>query len=141
MTTQNISRKYNNSLHNPSDAGIWASKKKRNTIKIILTKTTTSAQNCPKAPKRPYIKNHHEATVKVHIARTLCTLARARNLFQVKSRKKHMSRDHLQSVSLSGHDFDFRSGFAIGFESNTKTQPEAQNSPSECTIQTLSMFL
>ena len=38
-----------------------------------------------------------------------------------------MRRDPVQSIMLWHHNVDFRSGFAIGFESIKKTQPEAKN--------------
>ena len=40
-------------------------------------KYTNSAQSCPKAPKRCHVKNQYETSVKVHIARTLCTRVRS----------------------------------------------------------------
>ena len=49
-----------------------------------------------------------------------------------------MSRDRVKSITFWDDIFDFRLGFAIGFESNTKPQREAQNRKLECTIRTLS---
>ena len=50
-----------------------------------------------------------------------------------------MSRNRMQSIMFWDDNFDFRSGFAIGFESITKPQREAKNRKSEYKISTLSL--
>ena len=75
----------------------------------------------PKAPKQLHNKNLYKTIVKVHTARTLCTHIQATSVFQTQYQKG------VQSIPLWGHNFDFRSGLAIGVESITKPKREAQN--------------
>ena len=58
---------------------------------------------------------------------------------KLKAEKTILSRDSVQSIPLWGHHCDFLLGVALGFESFTKPQQEAQNGHLEYTISFLSL--
>ena len=104
-----------------------------------------STQNRRKVAEGPKTASHQES-LQNRSKSTLC----AYTLHTCSSQKRFpkiffeitlMSRDRVQSIPLSGHNFDFRSGFAEGFESTTKPQPDGQKCQSECTIRALSRCL
>ena len=104
-----------------------------------------STQNRRKVAEGPKTASHQES-LQNHSKSTLC----AHTLHTCSSQKRFpkmffeitlMSRDRVQSIPLWHHNFDFRSGFAVGFESTTKPQREAQKCQAECTISTLSRCL
>ena len=104
-----------------------------------------STQNRRKVAEGPKTASHQES-LQNRSKSTLC----AHTLHRCSSQKRFpkmffkitlMSRDRVQSIPLWQHDFDFRSGFAVGFESITKPQREAQKRQAECTIRALSLCL
>ena len=84
------------------------------------------------------IWNHSKSA---HCAHTLHTCSSRKRFSKSNAEEQILSRELVQSIQFSGHSFDFRYGFAIGFESTIKPQPEANNSQWELTIRTLSLFL
>ena len=99
----------------------------------------------PGDPKDPKMASHQESVSDPSkselCAHTLHMCSSHKRFSSFKSEKMFLSRDRVQSISLWHHNFDFRSGFAIGFESTTKTQREAQKCQAECTIRALSRCL
>ena len=108
-------------------------------------KCKKNKQNRRKVAEGPKTASHQES-LQNHSKSILC----AHTLHTCSSKKRFpkmffeitlMSRDHVQSIPLWHHNFNFRSGFALGFESITKPQREAQKCQAECTISTLSLCL
>ena len=87
-------------------------------------------------PKRPRSMNHCKTTVKVPVARIFCTCVRAKNVFRKRFSKKRYESRQCAKYNVLGPHFDFRLGFAIGFECNTKPQREFQSNLSspECVV-------
>ena len=103
-----------------------------------------STQNRRKVAEGPKTASHQES-LQNRSKSTLCA-----HTLQCSSQKRFpkiffeitlMSRDRVQSILFWHHNFDFRSGFATGFESTTKPQREAQKCQAECTIRALSRCL
>ena len=105
-------------------------------------KSTPNRRKVAEGPKtashQESLHNRSKSTLCAHTLHTCSSQKRFPKMF---FEITLMSRDRVQSIPLWHHDFDFRSGFAVGFESTTKPQREAQKCQAECTIRALSLCL
>ena len=79
------------------------------------------AEGLKTASDQESVQNRSKSTLCAHTLHTCSSQKRFPKIF---FEITLMSRDSVQSIPLSGHNFDFRSGFAVGFESTTKPQQE-----------------
>ena len=81
------------------------------------------AEGSKTASHQESLQNRSKSTLCAHTLHTCSSQKRfPKKIFEIML----MSRDRVQSIPLSGHNCDFRSAFAVGFESITKPQPEGQ---------------
>jgi hypothetical protein len=74
------------------------------------------AENAKTASHQESLQNRSKSTLCAHTLHTCSSQKRFPKMF---FEITLMSRDRVQSIPLSGHNCDFRSGFAIGFGSIT----------------------
>ena len=96
------------------------------------------AENAKTASHQESLQNRSKSTLCAHTLHTCSSQKRFPKMF---FEITLMSRDSVQSILFWHHNFDFRLGFAVGFESSTKPQREAQKCQSERTIRALSRCL
>ena len=102
-----------------------------------------SVQNLQKVIRRPptsFTSRINKTILKVHIRAHFAHVFELQAFSKSKVEKTICNRHCVQIIQFSEHNFDFRSGLEVEFESITKPQREAQNGQWEYTVQTLSQY-